>query len=66
MLKNKWNHNLAHDFSRTIRDFTVDEWGQNYLTENLSRRVLINLFGIKIIRVGKASEFVFARAMYFK
>jgi hypothetical protein len=35
-------------------------------TLKLSSRVQINLPGIKIVRVGRASEFVFARAMNFK
>jgi hypothetical protein len=36
-----------------------------FYTEYFSRRVQINLPGIKIIRVSRASEFVFARTMNF-
>jgi hypothetical protein len=37
-----------------------------FCTEYFSRRVQINLSGMKIIRVSQASEFGFTRAMYFK
>jgi hypothetical protein len=55
VLKNEWDHNHAHDFTRTMRD-------SNYFALNILR-VQINLVTIEIIRVGRASEFVFARAM---
>jgi hypothetical protein len=56
MVKNKVGHNLAQDFTR----FKL------FYLEHFSRRVQTNLPGIKIIRVSRASEFVFVRAMNFK
>jgi hypothetical protein len=56
VLKDKLDHNLAQDFARF----------ELFCPKHLSRRVQINLPGIKIIKVGQASEFVFARAMSFK
>jgi hypothetical protein len=56
--------NLNYKFSDAISRLTSGD--RIICTENLSRRVQINLSGIKIVRVGRASEFVFARAMNFK
>jgi hypothetical protein len=56
VLKNKLGHNLAQDFTRF----------ELFYPKHFSRRVQINLPGIKIIRVSRASEFVSVRAMNFK
>jgi hypothetical protein len=56
VLKDKLDHILAQDFTRF----------ELFYPEHFSRRVQINLPRIKTIRVGRASEFVFARAMNFK
>jgi hypothetical protein len=59
MLKNKLDYNLAHDFSQTTRD--TDYFASNILTVECSQSIRY-----KIVRVSRASEFVFARATNFK
>jgi hypothetical protein len=55
----KLNHIRAHDFTQTTRD-------PNYFAPNILVVEFNEFVRDKIIRVSRASEFVFARAMNFK
>jgi hypothetical protein len=60
VLKNKSNHLLAHDFSRTVRDL-------DYFAPNISVvEFKINLFEMRSEDRTEFPKFVFARAMIFK
>jgi hypothetical protein len=57
VLKNEWDHNFRHDFSRT----TCDSYS---FTSNILVVKFKFIFAQdKLVRVGRAPEFVFARAM---